>query len=81
MLGIGEFETEVIKTMDDLLLAGVKVLTYRTVLPPSRHTRLGEYIKPEVFEQYKQQVCKRIPFIESGPLVRSSYHAERHINI
>jgi len=83
MLGIGEFEAEVIKTMDDLLLAGVKVLTIGQYLPPSeRHTRLVEYIKPEVFEQYKQTgLAKGFRFVESGPLVRSSYHAERHINI
>ena len=83
MVGLGESETEVLKTMDDLLLAGVKVLTIGQYLPPSeRHTRLIEYIKPEVFEYYKQTgLAKGFRFVESGPLVRSSYHAERHIHI
>ena len=83
MVGLGESETEVRKTMDDLLMAGVKVLTIGQYLPPSeRHTRLIEYIKPEVFEQYKQTgLAKGFRFVESGPLVRSSYHAEKHIHI
>jgi lipoic acid synthetase len=83
MVGLGESETEVIKTMGDLLLAGVKVLTIGQYLPPSeRHTRLVEYINPEVFEHYKQTgLAKGFRFVESGPLVRSSYHAERHIHI
>lgn len=83
MVGLGESETEVNRTMDDLLTAGVKVLTIGQYLPPSeRHTRLIEYIKPEVFEQYKQTgLAKGFRFVESAPLVRSSYHAEKHIHI
>jgi lipoic acid synthetase len=83
MLGIGELEEEVLKTMDDLFLAGVRVLTIGQYLPPSkRHTKLAEYIKPEVFEKYKQEGLKKgFRFVESGPLVRSSYHAERHVGI
>ncbi|MBI5008953.1 MAG: lipoyl synthase [Bacteroidia bacterium] len=83
MAGLGETEAEVMRTMDDLLLAGVKVLTIGQYLPPSeRHTRLVEYIKPEVFEYYKKAgLQKGFRFVESGPLVRSSYHAERHIHI
>lgn len=83
MVGIGETEEEVFKTMDDLLLAGVKVLTIGQYLPPSeRHTLLVEYIKPEVFEHYKRTgLAKGFRFVESGPLVRSSYHAERHVHI
>jgi lipoic acid synthetase len=83
MVGLGESETEVNRTMDDLLTAGVKVLTIGQYLPPSeRHTRLIEYIKPEVFEQYRQSgLAKGFRFVESGPLVRSSYHAEKHIYI
>ena len=52
-------------------------------LPPSeRHTRLIEYVKPEVFEKFKQiGLAKGFRFVESGPLVRSSCHAERHVNI
>lgn len=83
MVGIGESETEVLKAMDDLLLSGVKVLTIGQYLPPSeRHTRLVEYIKPQVFEHYKRTgLAKGFRFVESGPLVRSSYHAERHVHI
>lgn len=83
MAGLGETETEVLRTMDDLLVAGVRVLTIGQYLPPSeRHTRLVEYIKPEVFEYYKKAgLQKGFRFVESGPLVRSSYHAERHIHI
>ena len=83
MLGIGEFEEEVLKTMDDLIIAGVKVLTIGQYLPPSeRHTKLIEYVKPEMFEKYKQAgLEKGFRYVESGPLVRSSYHAERHVNI
>ena len=83
MVGLGESETEVFKTMDDLLLAGVRVLTIGQYLPPSElHTRLIEYIKPDVFEHYKQKgLEKGFRFVESGPLVRSSYHAERHVHI
>lgn len=83
MLGVGELEEEVLKAMDDLLLAGVKVLTIGQYLPPSEmHTKLIEYIKPEVFENYKKiGLSKGFKYVESGPLVRSSYHAERHVNI
>lgn len=83
MLGIGEFEEEVLKTMDDLIIAGVKVLTIGQYLPPSeRHTKLIEYVKPEMFEKYKQAgLEKGFRYVESGPLVRSSYHAEKHVNI
>jgi lipoic acid synthetase len=83
MVGLGETETEVAVTMNDLLLSGVKVLTIGQYLPPSElHTRLVEYVKPEVFEHYKQTgLEKGFRFVESGPLVRSSYHAEKHIHI
>lgn len=83
MVGIGETEEEVFNTMDDLLVAGVRVLTVGQYLPPSeRHTLLVEYVKPEVFEHYKHTgLAKGFRFVESGPLVRSSYHAERHVHI
>lgn len=83
MVGIGETEEEVFKSMDELLKAGVRVLTIGQYLPPSeRHTLLVEYIKPEVFEHYKKTgLVKGFRYVESGPLVRSSYHAERHVHI
>lgn len=83
MLGLGEFENEVLKTMDDLLVSGVKVLTIGQYLPPSeRHTKLVEYVPPETFELFKERGLKMgFSIVESGPLVRSSYHAERHVHI
>lgn len=82
MAGLGETDEEVIKTMNDLKLAGVTVLTIGQYLPPSeRHTALVEYVKPEVFEKYRTAgLSMGFRFVESGPLVRSSYHAEKHIH-
>lgn len=82
MLGIGEMEREVFKAMDDLSEAGVKVLTIGQYLQPSSyHYDVQEYITPEQFEKYKQAGLERgFKFVESSPLVRSSYHAERHVN-
>ena len=81
MLGLGEFEQEVIQAMDDLKEAGVRVLTIGQYLPPSElHTRLVEYVSPEVFKRYREiGLEKGFRHVESGPLVRSSYHAERHV--
>jgi lipoyl synthase len=83
MLGLGETRAEVEKTMEDLRLSGVQVLTIGQYLPPSeRHARLIEYVKPEVFEEYKTLGIEMgFRHVESGPLVRSSYHAEKHVNI
>ncbi|MGC8825303.1 MAG: lipoyl synthase [Bacteroidales bacterium] len=81
MLGLGETETEVLQTMDDLRAAGVKILTIGQYLPPSElHKPVVEYVHPDVFEKYRQiALSKGFSYVESGPLVRSSYHAERHI--
>jgi lipoic acid synthetase len=81
MLGIGEMEREVFKAMDDLYEAGVKVLTIGQYLQPSSyHYDVQEYITPEQFKKYKQAGLERgFKFVESSPLVRSSYHAERHV--
>jgi lipoic acid synthetase len=80
MLGLGETEEEILQTMDDLLKAGCKVLTLGQYLQPTRsHYPVKEYITPEKFEEYKTiGLNKGFTFVESGPLVRSSYHAERH---
>lgn len=82
MLGLGEMEREVLKAMDDLKSAGVKVLTIGQYLQPTTyHHPVVEYITPEVFEKYRQEGLKRgFTFVESSALVRSSYHAERHVN-
>jgi lipoic acid synthetase len=82
MLGLGEKPEEVLETMDDLAAIGVSVLTIGQYLQPSpAHLKVEEYITPEQFKFYEVEGLKRgFKFVESGPLVRSSYHAERHIN-
>lgn len=82
MLGLGETRDEILETMDDLIEAGCEVMTIGQYLQPSRkHYEVKEYIHPDVFEEYRL-IGKEKGFrhIESHPLVRSSYHAERHVN-
>ena len=81
MVGLGETEDEVLELMDDVLQAGVSVLTIGQYLQPSRkNIPVSEYVTPERFEYYRQQaVNKGFKKVESAPLVRSSYHAEKHI--
>ncbi len=80
MLGLGETEEEVIQTMDDLLEAGCKVITIGQYLAPTKtHIPVKEYIQPEQFEKYRTiGLEKGFSFVESSPLVRSSYMAEQH---
>jgi len=81
MLGLGEKEDEVLQTMRDLREAGVMVLTIGQYLPPSEeHTRLVEYVEPVVFKRLADTGRDMgFRYVESGPLVRSSYHSERHV--
>lgn len=81
MVGLGETEDEVLQTMDDLLEVGCKVLTIGQYLQPTRkHWPVYEYVPPAQFLKYKNiGLEKGFQFVESGPLVRSSYRAERHI--
>ena len=81
MLGLGETEDEVYETMDDLRHVGVDVLTIGQYMQPSKkHLQVIEFIKPEIFSTYKEIGLKKgFRFVESGPLIRSSYHAERHV--
>ncbi len=81
MLGLGESKEEIFETMDDLRKAGCDVLTMGQYLQPTpKHLPVVEFIRPEVFANYKQiGLEKGFRFVESGPLVRSSYHAEKHI--
>jgi len=81
MLGLGEKEEEVLKTMDDLLNVGCSILTLGQYLRPSlRNIAVAEYVHPDVFEKYRTEgLAKGFRFVESGPLVRSSYHAENHL--
>jgi lipoic acid synthetase len=82
MVGLGETETEVLQTMDDLRDAGCKVLTIGQYLQPdSNLLPVQQYITPEIFGMYRAEGLKRgFSHVESSPLVRSSYHAERHVN-
>ena len=82
MLGLGETKEEVLQTMDDLREVGCRVLTLGQYLAPSEHhLKIEEFVKPELFKFYKEEGLKRgFTFVESTPLVRSSYHAELHVN-
>jgi lipoic acid synthetase len=82
MLGLGETPEEIYQTMDDLLEAGVKVMTIGQYLQPSKENLpVLEYITPETFATYREVgLSKGFSFVESSPLVRSSYHAAEHIN-
>lgn len=81
MLGLGETEVEILETMDDLRAVGVNILTLGQYLQPTKkHLPVKEYIRPEKFNSYREiGLSKGFDFVESGPLVRSSYHAEKHI--
>ena len=81
MLGLGETEAEVIEAMQDLKNVGVQIVTLGQYLQPTlKHLPVVEYIKPEQFAKYKQiGLDMGIRYVESGPLVRSSYHAEKHL--
>ncbi len=81
MLGLGETHEEVLQTMDDLLDAGCKVMTIGQYLAPtSTHMPVVEYIRPEQFADYRKiGLNKGFSFVESSPLVRSSYRAEEHV--
>lgn len=81
MLGLGETEEEIIQTMKDLRENGCEIITIGQYLQPSRkHYPVKAYITPEKFEEYGK-IGKKLGFrhVESGPLVRSSYHAEKHL--
>lgn len=82
MLGLGETREEIIQTMDDLIEAGCAIMTIGQYLQPTKnHYQLKEYVTPETFAEYGE-IGKKKGFrhIESAPLVRSSYHAERHVH-
>lgn len=81
MVGLGETEQEVHETMDDLLHVNCKIITMGQYLQPTlKHIPVAEYITPQQFEKYRiTGIEKGFDFIESAPLVRSSYHAEKQI--
>lgn len=81
MVGLSETPEEVAQTMDDLLQHGCRILTIGQYLQPTRtHYPVAEYVTPEQFARYKTiGENKGFETVESGPLVRSSYHAEKHL--
>jgi len=81
MLGLGETEQEVLETMEDLRSVQVDILTLGQYLQPTpKHLPVQEFITPEQFAKYREMGLEMgFRYVESGPLVRSSYHAERHI--
>ena len=82
MLGLGETKEEVIQAMDDLVAHGCDVLTLGQYLQPTKmHHEVIEFIHPDMFAEYKEiGLSKGFDYVESSPLVRSSYHAERHVH-
>ncbi len=83
MLGLGETDEQVFRAMDDYAEAGLHILTLGQYLQPTRmHIEVAEFVHPDKFAMFKEEGLKRgIPYVESSPLVRSSYHAERHVNV
>jgi lipoyl synthase len=83
MLGVGETKEEVFKAMDDLVANGLMILTLGQYLQPTKlHLEVAEFIHPDTFKMYQDEGLKRgLKYVESGPMVRSSYHAERHVNV
>ncbi len=82
MLGLGETEEEILQLMDDALAHDCRILTIGQYLQPSRkHAQVVEYVHPDKFAEYKRIALEKgFNMVESGPFVRSSYHAEKHVN-
>ncbi len=81
MLGLGETDAEVLETMEDLRSVNVDILTLGQYLQPTaRHLPIHEFVTPEKFAEYKEKgIQMGFKYVESGPLVRSSYRAEKHL--
>lgn len=81
MLGLGEKKTEIFDTMKDILFSGCRILTIGQYLRPGPdHMKPVEYITPGKFEEYREAALEMgFEIVESGPLVRSSFHAEKHV--
>lgn len=81
MCGMGESEDEILDTLYDLRKAGVDIVTLGQYMQPTpRHLKVAEYVHPDTFAMYKREGQRMgFSYIESGPLVRSSYHAEKHL--
>ncbi|WP_210490191.1 lipoyl synthase [Rufibacter aurantiacus] len=83
MLGLGETKEQVYEAMDDLAANGLDILTLGQYLQPTKmHIEVAEFIHPDLFAHYREEGLRRgLKYVESGPLVRSSYHAERHVHV
>ena len=81
MVGLGETDEEVVETMKDLRSVGVSIMTIGQYLQPTKkHLPVVEYVHPDKFKKFKEiGLSLGFRVIESGPLVRSSYHAEKHL--
>lgn len=81
MLGLGETHEEIIETLEDLRSVNVDIVTLGQYLQPTpKHLPIAEFVTPERFAEYKEYGLKLgFRYVESGPLVRSSYHAEKHL--
>ena len=81
MLGLGETDAEVLETLDDLRSVGCDVATLGQYLQPTKaHLPVFEYVHPDRFARFREEgLARGFRFVESGPLVRSSYHAEKHV--
>jgi len=83
MLGLGETDDQIFRLMDELAEVKLDILTLGQYLQPTKmHLEVHEFVHPDKFEFFKEEGLKRgIKYVESGALVRSSYHAERHVNV
>ena len=81
MLGLGESRDEILETMEDLRMVNVDILTLGQYLQPTpKHLPVKDFIEPEKFQEFKEIGLEMgFRYVESGPLVRSSYHAEKHM--
>jgi lipoic acid synthetase len=81
MVGLGETKQEIFEAMDELVANGCDILTLGQYLQPTKmHLEVAEFVHPDVFAEYREVgLAKGLKYVESGPLVRSSYHAERHV--
>jgi len=81
MVGLGETKEEIFQSMDELVANGCDILTLGQYLQPTKmHLEVAEFVHPDTFAEYREVgLAKGLKYVESGPLVRSSYHAERHV--
>jgi lipoic acid synthetase len=81
MLGLGETKEEVLQTMQDLVDSGVDVITLGQYLQPTpKHLPVQRFVHPDEFAELRERGYEMgFDYVESGPLVRSSYHSERHV--